>query len=421
MKQTQPVNFKNPKSKLRSNQKGAAMIILALIIMILMTLTITSAVNLIINEKKRTKSLEVSNKAFQGANTAAECAFWARKELIKNGSNRSYSGRLIFAGNVLNDYCSEYDDGRIVLFHTTANTSNWNSNWYCAGPSYIKGFLTKEQEKETDFNEQEKERAIGASAEIVGNDLIKPFVICNKLAEKGIPKSILSSTNCTNTTRQPDYGPRNSRGWLEYWPAECKAECESDDFAFFNTAKTAGFDPMGSDILDLSSISKQGANWCYAQSTPIGSANDDWTSLDTNEISLCNAMDAHATDPNFWNHEANGSGSRGINFCSPCKRLSQNVRIDLVNAGSTITDRNCGGTTGIGAGAICGRMPAGIVSNYPEVWFTGGIPPENCRGVLDSNNCWACWCGWFRDKNPDMCNSATCKFPGVNRWKCAFY
>ncbi|MBU2025479.1 MAG: hypothetical protein ABIC19_02945 [Patescibacteria group bacterium] len=404
-------------------QNGAATIILALIVLIFMALTVGGATKLIIEEKKRTKSTEISARAYQKADEAAECALWARKMLIKNGNDKNYPAlpaakEMIFPKNILETsggYCSGYGNGEIRMYHETPYVSgtdqtDWKTpNWDCASANWIRGFVTEGSfigDNIIEGKSTTKTRSVGATVDIVFSQETKPFVICNRMADGGIIRSKyrIAPYSCSTSYLTDDPGPsQTSRGWLTLWP-ECLGNC-TEACAYYNTSKTEALAPEDIWGDPAVSIGKTGANWCYKY--------PQWYSYQLS--SLCQCLTDNAADAYFWKHKQ----VEEVEFCGACKRLTQDIREGLIQAGRAVSDTCGGSSSGDGTGALCMQAPIGDPELSPNIWGTGGLPSNaSCRGVLNDNNCWACYCSAFYQEHTDMCNSPVCSAGGGN-YNCA--
>ena len=365
------------------SQKGASVIILALIIMVFMSITILGITKLTISEKKRAKSTSVSAEAYQKADEAMECALWGRNEIIKACSNKDENNNLYFPQDITNEpaYCSKYE-GNVEPHHLETDDSGINTMEEippCASPFYISLFTSKGKvESENYFTgKMTKQRGIGATVHTSDGDsessLFKPYVCCNKIADKGdIDLTIKNKCNSVGNVLTDDHGPDDDRGWLDYWEP-CGTICKFDSCAYYNTGLT---DDLSDDEF-LDENTKEGARWCWTNdSDAVGGL----------RYCMINHTTADTDDAKYWNHpDIEG-------FCSACNRVEKNG-----------TDARTGN--------ICGEMASNVGAENVdiEVWNTGGLPlpPEGCQGALRTNNCYSCNCSTFNTANQDFCNACS--------------
>ncbi|MEA3273201.1 MAG: hypothetical protein U9Q72_01220 [Patescibacteria group bacterium] len=373
----------------KTSQKGASIIILALIIMVFMSVTIIGITKLTIAEKKRAKSTSVSAEAYQKADEAMECALWGRNKIIETCSNNDDNDddvidMLFFPQDIRSHYCSQYSE-EIKPYHLGTDNS-LEVIKTCASPLYISLFTSTGQAKiEASENaltgEMTKQRGIGATVHTSDGPsdsiLFKPYVCCNRIASKGtiIP---VSGTRCNGGVLDDDEGPDNERGWLDYWEP-CANICLQDPCAYYNTGLTNSLNP--NELLD-EVAKRNGAHWCWTNGAGSGFGAPETPGT------LYNCMLSHTNDDNgddakYWNHpDVEG-------FCSVCNRLD---------------------VTGIDTyartGNICRAMADNVDGVNDTVWGNLGKPINSeDQGALGLDDCYSCNCAGFETAYPDFCNT----------------
>ena len=390
------------------NQKGASVIILALIIMVFMSITILGITKLTISEKKRAKSTSVSAEAYQKADEAMECALWGRNRIIEVCSDKtiidssSIYYNLYFPQDITGEYCSDYD-GKVKPHHLVTDPDTGNNIMEkittCASPFYISLFTSKgtvkiEEGDNAFTGKMTKQRGIGATVHTSDGDsessLFKPYVCCNKIAIKGdIDATIEARCNSMGTIEHPSVLDNDNglgdHGWLEnnYWEP-CANICLEDDCAYYNT-ELDPYDvddlPVNNDdsLYDFNDDRKEGAHWCWTNEIGFGDLGTEGHLYNCMSIHI----DADTDDAKYWNHPDVAG------FCSVCNRLD----IDG-------TDERTGN--------ICGEMAINVGNVNPAVWGDLGDPNNSiCQGALGVNNCYSCNCVTFEAANSEICNACT--------------
>ena len=386
------------------SQKGASVIILALIIMVFMSITILGITKLTISEKKRAKSTSVSAEAYQKADEAMECALWGRNKIIKACSDKDEDNNLYFPQDITSEpaYCNKYE-GNVEPFHLGGENPDdpleLTSIPTCASPFYISLFTSKGkvkiEEGDNAFTGKiTKQRGIGATVHTSDGDsessLFEPYVCCNKIAIKGdIDATIEARCNSMGTIEHPSVLDNDNglgdHGWLEnnYWEP-CANICLEDDCAYYNT-ELDPYDvddlPVNNDdsLYDFNDDRKEGAHWCWTNEIGFGDLGTEGHLYNCMSIHI----DADTDDAKYWNHPDVAG------FCSVCNRLD----IDG-------TDERTGN--------ICGEMAINVGNVNPAVWGDLGDPNNpTCQGALGSNNCYSCNCGNFKTANLDFCDTCT--------------
>lgn len=400
-----------------SSEDGAIMIILALITMAFIAIVVVATSQMLLNEKRRVKSTAVSAIAYQKAEERIECALWGRQQaLIQANTNplpipsAPNPASAMFPLSIRNTYCTPpYAADIEKLYHVVGGGGTWEVP-SCASPLWVTGILTKGSSSSsgafTDFSL--KIRGVGATVQASDSTVIKPFVACNKLAEAGNTALSVPSRPYNNPATCPltdtngdtipdrngleaDPGPSGgvNRGWLNFWP-ECSGTCFADPCAYYDTDVDNTSYPSNNLFASSNLIAgnNQGAHWCWTERL---------NRIAAGEGTMCECMELHPNELRYWSHP----DVAAVNFCSPCYRLSQNIR-------TTLGINSCDGTTGEMTGNACAAAPAGVNA---AVWGLAGLPPLACRGVLTDTNCWACNCPAFRAANsasfcdnPARCN-----------------
>ena len=392
------------------SQKGASVIILALIIMVFMSITILGITKLTISEKKRAKSTSVSAEAYQKADEAMECALWGRNEIIKACSDKTIDVdsefyNLYFPQDIAskNVYCNKYE-GKIEPHHLVTDADGINTMEKiptCASPLYISLFTSKGKveigEDDNAFTgAMTKQRGIGATVHTSdgesGSSLFKPYVCCNKIASKGsIDMTIAARCNSIETPGNSsvldnDNGPGN-HGWLEdhYWEP-CANICLEDPCAYYNTELDPDPDEDADSLYDTGDDEREGAHWCWTDGINA--------KLET-EGSMCNCMSEH-TNSNIGDEYKYWIHPDIEDFCSPCSRQDNSLTCNVESTGNICRDM----ANNVGQEEMTAEQ-------INKIWGTGGEPPESCQGVLTENNCYSCNCSTFEIANPSFCDDCT--------------
>lgn len=371
------------------NEKGATMIIMALMAMVMVAISVTGTAALILNAKKQSKSTGTSSAAYMKAEEAAECALWGRLEALRCANsttgpdcNFPNVNARMFPKDVSGHYCNSTKYiGNIDYFHDTFGTEVPA----CSSPIWITGMYSKGSEESTgQFADQStKMRGLGVTVKTPSSATIKPFISCNKMAEYGntnVGGRNYTGCNATNPTgKANDPGPSSpaDRGWLEFWP-ECKGLC-ADPCSYYDTS----LDDGKPSVYDATDTRIEGAHWCWTKHL-------DGISVD--EGTMCKCLDTHKGDADaglkYWKHP----DIIAENFCDPCRRLEEDVRDQL--------DYNsCNGQDGNTAGSLCSQIPSEITDNpaYNAIWGAGGKPGDaSNRGILTASNPYSCMCSAFR-------------------------
>jgi hypothetical protein len=290
----------------------------------------------------------------------------------------------MFAKNIKDYYCDYYQAETFIYKQLTQATATLTDD--CASPLLATAIFTKGSQIIADnFSDAStKTRAVGATVNSIStSSVIKPFIVCNKLATAGTIKTF-PKAECPGLV--DDTGPNGGiRGWLGIWP-ECSATCYTDlnECAYYDS----DLDNAQSNLYGAGTDESQGAHWCWTL----------YRNLTSNvKGSMCHCMEKNTTavSQKYWDHP----DVIAKQFCHPCYRL--------YDPGAGYSNNSCGG--GGKVGNICAAManvPALFGAVSASVWGPQGKPALQAnQGVLKGNNSYSCYCRDFWDRNPNWCDA----------------